>query len=78
MSLEAEYKALKAQEIEEQRIEAQKRKNKELKSKIFALKHRKKINKVLRHIMEKVLLDTMYDLPSMNDVSKVVVRFCQL
>jgi ATP-dependent Clp protease ATP-binding subunit ClpX len=27
----------------------------------------------LRTIMEQVLLDTMYDLPSMQDVSKVVV-----
>ncbi len=27
----------------------------------------------LRTIMEKVLLDTMYDLPSMDDVSKVVI-----
>ena len=27
----------------------------------------------LRTIMEQVLLDTMYDLPSMDDVSKVVV-----
>ena len=27
----------------------------------------------LRSIMENVLLDTMYDLPSMEDVSKVVI-----
>jgi len=27
----------------------------------------------LRTILEQILLDTMYDLPSMNDVSKVVV-----
>ena len=27
----------------------------------------------LRTILEKVLLDTMYDLPSMDDVSKVVI-----